>query len=154
MRRLAGPARRVWPLLVDARNHAAWIPLTRVDSDGPPAVGTEVVAVSAPGARRGGRGVVDRMRITRFDPPAPGRMGTAVFTKLGPVLLGDATIELVDAGDTCVVRWSERVHLAGPVPAALTAAVLVPVLDSMLRLALTRAGAELAGAELGGAGTR
>ncbi|MBU4213801.1 MAG: SRPBCC family protein [Actinobacteria bacterium] len=139
VRRLAAPASRVWPLLVDARNHAAWIPLTRVEADGPPGVGTQVVAVSGPGATRGGPGLVDRMVITRLDPPGPGRVGVAVFTKRGPVLAGEAVIELAETGDTCLVRWTERVHLAGRLPAGFTATMLAPALDGMLRLALARA---------------
>ena len=143
VRRVAAPASRVWPVLVDARNHAAWIPLTRVETDGPPSVGTQVVAVSGPGAVRGGPGLVDRMEIIRLDPPRPGHVGVAVFAKRGPVLAGEAVIELAETGDTCLVRWTERVHLAGPWPVGLTAAVLAPALDGMLRLALSRAAAQV-----------
>jgi hypothetical protein len=141
---MPGSADQVWALLVDARNHAGRIPLTRVEADGPPAVGTHVVAVSAPGARGGGPGLVDRMAIIRLDPPRPGRPGAAVFTKAGPLLLGEAVIEVADAGADCVVRWTERVHLAGPLPPALTARLLAPVLSGMLHLALARAARQLA----------
>ena len=42
-RLLPAPVDAVWDLLVDARNHARWIPLTRVEADGPPVLGTRVV---------------------------------------------------------------------------------------------------------------
>lgn len=135
-----------WDLLVDARHHARWIPLTRVDAPpGPPGLGTRVVAVSGPFARRGAPGLVDRMRIDRFDPPVDDAPGVAVFTKQGPLLLGVARIEVAAAGPgRSLVTWSERVHLAGPFPAAVTGPLLAPVLRGMLRLALARAVLEVA----------
>ena len=140
VRRLTGDAAAVWALVTDARRHAAWIPLTRIDASGPPALGTEVVAVSGPFARRGAPGLVDRMRITRFDPPAGGRPGVAVFTKTGRVLRGDARIVVLpDDEPGTRVRWSEAVYLAGPLPRRWTAAVLAAPLRVMLRLALARA---------------
>ena len=75
-------ADEAWDLLVDARNHARWVPLTRVETDGPPRVGTRIRATSGPFARRGWPGIVDRMVITRADPPGATRV--AVFVKHGP----------------------------------------------------------------------
>jgi hypothetical protein len=137
-----------WDLLVDARHHARWIPLTRVDApQGPPRLGADVVAVSGPFARRGTPGLVDRMRIDRFEPPAVDAPGVAVFTKQGPLLLGQARIEVAAAGPgRSRVTWSERVHLAGPLPPALTGRLLAPVLRGMLRFALGRAVLEVASA--------
>ncbi|PVU83424.1 Immediate-early protein 2 [Cellulomonas sp. WB94] len=135
-----------WDLLVDARHHARWIPLTRVDAP-PPALGVQVVAVSGPFARRGAPGLADRMRIDRFEPPAGDAPGVAVFTKQGPLLLGEARIEIAGAGPgRARVTWSERVHLAGPLPAAVTGRLMAPVLRGMLRFALARAVLEVAGA--------
>ena len=133
-----------WDLLVDARNHARWIPLTRVDtSNGPPRLGTRITAVSGPFARRGGRGVVDRMDIDRLDPPVGEAPGIAVFTKRGPVLAGEARIDVAYAGPgRALVTWSERVHLVGPF-AVLTGSVLAPVLRLMVASALTRASREV-----------
>lgn len=157
-RLLPAPVDAVWDLLVDARNHARWIPLTRVEADGPPALGTRVVAVSGPGARRGGAGLVDRMLVTRFDPP-PGaprprsgpptaeadartarRASVAVFSKLGPVLLGEARLEVSDEDDGSLVVWSETVHLRGWRGSSW---LLTPPLHVMLRLALRRAARDL-----------
>jgi len=139
-RRMPGSAQQVWDAVTDARNHARWIPMTRVRTDGPPRVGGRIEAVSGPGARHGGPGVVDRMRIDRYDPPEAGRPGIAVYRKVGPVMHGSATIVVVpDGPHGAVVRWSERVHLVGPLPHAWTAALLAPVFDAMLRLALARA---------------
>ena len=139
-KRLPGSAQQVWDAVTDARNHADWIPLTRVSTEGPPGVGQRIEAVSGPGARHGWPGVVDRMRVERYDPPETGRPGIAVFRKVGPVMHGTATIVVVAYGpEASVVRWSERVHLVGPLPAPLTSALLAPVFDGMLRFALGRA---------------
>ncbi len=139
---MPGPPQAVWDLLVDARHHAAWIPLTRVEADGPPALGTRVVAVSGPGARRGGPGLVDRMRIVRLDPPGPGRPGVAVFAKVGPVLGGEARIEVADEAGASSAVWTEQVHLRGA-PAGLSSWLLVLPLRAMTALALARAAREL-----------
>lgn len=143
-RALAVPADVAWRGLTDARRHGAWVPLTRVRTDGPARLGTRVVAVSGPGAHRGWPGLQDRMEITRFTPPGDGA-GVAVFTKRGPVLLGAATVEvLATSATTCRVTWSEHVPLAGPLPAALTARLTAPLLAGMLRVVLRRAAADLA----------
>ncbi|MBD7917190.1 SRPBCC family protein [Cellulomonas sp. Sa3CUA2] len=146
-RALPVPADVAWRALTDARRHTAWVPMTRVRTDGPPRLGTRVVAVSGPGARRGWPGLVDRMVITRYVPPgdaAGDGPGVAVFTKRGPLLLGSATVTvLATSPTTCRVTWSEHVPLAGPLPGALTARLTAPVLGAMLRVVLRRAAADL-----------
>jgi hypothetical protein len=140
------PADAAWDLCVDARNHARWIPLTRVTVHGLPiGLGSRVDAVSGPFLDRGVPGLPDTMRVDVLDPPTPGHPGTAVFTKLGPVLLGSAGIQVaaVDGG-RAAVTWTEDVHLAGPLPRAVTAAVLAPALAVMLRLALHQVAREAA----------
>jgi hypothetical protein len=134
------PVDAAWDLVVDARNHARWIPLTRITVQGlPVGLGSRVRAVSGPFQDRGVPGLPDTMRVDVFEPPAPGRPGTAVFTKLGPVLLGSAGILVAGVDDgRAAVTWTEDVHLAGPLPGDLTAAVLAPVLALMLRFALHR----------------
>ncbi|MDM8083343.1 SRPBCC family protein [Cellulomonas cellasea] len=138
------PAAEAFALLVDLRHHVRWIPMTRVEvPPGPPRVGAHVTAVSGPLARRGAPGLVDRMRIDRLDPPdaATGSPGVAVLTKLGPILRGSARIVVAAAGPGhSRVTWSERVWLAGLVPAA---ALVAPVLRGMLALALARVAREL-----------
>jgi hypothetical protein len=148
-------AERAWDLVADARHHTRWVPLTRVDltrltedAAGPgwerwpgrtsPEVGDEILAVSGPTARRGGPGLVDRMRIERYERPLGAVPGVAVFQKLGPVLLGTARIEVEAAGSSARVTWSESVHLRGLPPGATRwlGALLV---DAMLRLVLDRA---------------
>lgn len=142
-RALDVPAHVAWRVLTDAGRHGAWVPLTRVTTDGPPRVGQRVVAVSGPGAHRGWPGLVDRMVLTRYDPPgddAGGPTGTAVFTKRGPWLLGSAQVVVVPTSRTsCRVTWSERVPLAGPLPDALTARLTAPALALMVRVVLRRA---------------
>ncbi|GEA89808.1 hypothetical protein Q760_08530 [Cellulomonas cellasea DSM 20118] len=135
-------AEAAWDLLLEGRNHERWIPLTRIDlPDGPLRLGARFEATSGPFARRGAPGLLDRMRLDRFEPPTADRAGEAVFTKLGPILLGEAAVRVADAGPgRARVTWSERVVLAGPVPAG---AVLAPVLGLMLRFALARIAREL-----------
>jgi hypothetical protein len=154
-------AERAWDLVADARHHTRWVPLTRVDltrltedAAGPgwerwpgrtsPEVGDEILAVSGPTARRGGPGLVDRMRIERFEPPLGQVPGVAVFVKHGPVLLGTARIEVAAAGPgRARVTWAEQVHLRG-LPPALTRGVGTVLLDGMLTLVLRRAAREAA----------
>jgi len=140
-RTLPLPPDEAWDLLVDARNHARWVPLTRVETDGPPRVGTRIRAVSGPFARRGAPGIVDRMVITRADPPGATRV--ALFVKHGPVLLGEARIEVTAVDDRHArVLWTEDVHLAH-LPAALGRALLRPFLGLMVRGALNAAAREV-----------
>lgn len=147
-----------WRLVADARHHTRWVPLTRVDLTRPapgapaagwavwpggaqPEEGDEILAVSGPFARRGAPGLVDRMRIERFEPPLGAVPGVAVFVKLGPVLLGTARIEVEQTGATSRVTWSETVHLRGLRPDATRWAGVVLV-DLMLRLVMSRAARE------------
>lgn len=147
-----------WRLVADARHHTRWVPLTRVgitrpDPSAPgagwavwpggaePEEGDEILAVSGPLARRGWPGLVDRMRIERFEPPLGAVPGVAVFVKLGPVLLGTARIEVQATGSTSRVTWSETVHLRG-MPVAVTRWAGVALVDVMLRLVLARAARE------------
>lgn len=145
-------AERAWDLVADARHHTRWVPLTRVDlvrrSAGAaggttPEVGDEIRAVTGPTARGGGPGLVDRMRIERYERPLGAVPGVAVFQKLGPVLLGAARIEVEAAGSSARVTWSESVHLRGLPPAA-TRWLGVLLVDRMLGLVLRRAAREAA----------
>ena len=136
------PATVAWRVLTDARRHGAWVPLTRVRTDGPARLGARVEAVSGPGARRGLPGLVDRMVVTRYEPPgtdAGDHAGVAVFTKQGPLLLGEAAVVVLPTGPaSCRVTWTERVPLAG-LPAAAGARLTAPFLRVMLRVVLHRA---------------
>ena len=146
-RTLPLPAPEAWELLSDPRHHARWIPLTRVAVRGLPlAVGSYVVATSGPFARWGAPGLPDRMRLDRIDPPTAATAGVAVFTKLGPLLLGTAEVRVAPLNArSSRATWVEDVYLAGPLPAALTRRVLAPVLAGMVRLALWRVAREVAG---------
>lgn len=147
-RMLPLPAADAWDLLADPCHHPRWIPLTRIEVTGTPlAVGWHVVATSGPFARRGAPGVPDRMRLDRVEPPTAIAEGVAVFTKLGPLLLGTAEVRVAPRGDrTSLTTWVEDVYLAGPLPRDLTRRVLAPVLAGMVRLALWRAAREVASA--------
>lgn len=141
---LAVPADRVWALVTDVRNHVRWIPATRIDAPAATlAVGDSFAAVTGPRAAPGGRGLTDRMTVERLDPPTPTRPGVAVYRKLGPVLLGEATVQVRPTGPaSCTLIWTEAVHLRG-LPRRLTALLLRPMAAGMLHHALRRVRAEL-----------
>lgn len=150
-------AEEAWELVADARHHTRWVPLTRVAlgpagggtpswsarADGDlPRVGDVIQAVSGPFARRGAPGLVDRMRIERFEPPLGAVPGVAVFVKLGPVLLGSARIEVEGVGPrSSRVTWTEGIHLRG-LPRAATAWAGAIGVQAMLVLTLGRASRE------------
>src|SRR5690606_7643245 len=79
-RRLPLPAPDAWALVTDVRNHARWVPLTRIDAAPRLAVGDRFVAVTGPRARRRGWGLLGRMAVERAGPPDPpwGSPGRAV----------------------------------------------------------------------------
>ena len=141
---LAVPADRVWALVTDVRNHVRWIPATRIDTPAATlAVGDTFTAVTGPTATHGGRGLTDRMTLERLDPPTAARPGVAVYRKLGPVLLGQATVQVRPTGPaSCTLIWTEAVHLRG-LPRRLTALLLRPMAAGMLHHALRRVRAEL-----------
>ena len=141
-RELPLAAHEAWDLLTDVRNHARWVPLTRVDAPQRLTLGDAFTAWTGPFARAGLPGFADRMVVDRFDPPTTASPGRATFRKLGPVLLGAAEVIVVPEGEACVVRWVEDVHVRG-LPRRLTDPVLRRALGAMLRLVLRRVHAEL-----------
>lgn len=145
--RLPIPAEQAWELVTDVRNHARWIPFTRIDAAHPLAVGDAFAAVTGPRATRGGRGLVDRMRVTAATPPttSPPRPGRAAYLKVGPVLRGTAEVLVAPLGpQACTVTWLESIHLRG-LPAGLVAPVARPLAAAMVRSALRAARAEVGG---------
>jgi hypothetical protein len=128
--------------VADPRTHPRWIPLTRLDSAvAGPVVGDTFTMVSGPGARRGARGLADRMVVEELTRPstAAGRVGRTRLRKLGPALLGDAGFDVVpvDAG-RCRVVWWEEAYLAGPLPRRLTEAGVALFLWGLMHLSLRR----------------
>ena len=169
-RRVPLPAAEAWDLVTDVRNHARWIPWTRIHTPGwPLRVGDLFVAASGPRWLPGG-GFVDRMVVERLDAPtggaphagdaADGRdtparaegvsahtpvctgTGVAVFRKIGPVLHGTAEVHVRATGPSeSDITWLETVHVKG-LPLRLTATPLRVFLAAMTRLALRRIAAE------------
>jgi hypothetical protein len=128
--------------VADPRTHPRWIPLTRLDSAvAGPVVGATFTMVSGPGARRGARGLADRMVVEELTRPstAAGRVGRTRLRKLGPTLLGDAGFDVVpvDAG-RCRVVWWEEAYLAGPLPQRLNAAGVALFLWGLMHVSLRR----------------
>lgn len=119
------PPERAYRLVAALHQHGRWVPLTRVDARrGVPHPGDLVEARTA--------GVfLDRMRVLRVEPPH-----LLVLAKLGPVLLGTATITVTPAPGGCArVTWDYDARLRGPLPAA---ALVGPLLEAMAALALWR----------------
>jgi hypothetical protein len=85
-------AQDAFALITDFRVHERWIPLTRITVPRSPlAEGDVVVAVTA-------GFLSDRMRVAALVPPAAGAPGRLHVRKEGPVLLGDAVIEVAPHG--------------------------------------------------------
>lgn len=129
--------------VADPRTHPRWIPLTRLDGGVPagPAVGDEFTMVSGPRARRGARGLADRMVVEELTAPSTtaGRVGRTRLHKLGPMLLGDAGFDVVPVDrHRCRVVWWEEAYLAGPWPRRLNAAAVALFLGVLMRVSLAR----------------
>jgi hypothetical protein len=126
--------------VADLRTHPRFVPLTRLDAGcrGGPRIGDVVTMVSGPGARRGARGIVDRMVVELLERPSTtaGRVGRTRLRKLGPVLLGEAGFDVVPVDHArCRVVWWEEAHLAR---LRIADPVVRVALRVMMRVALTR----------------
>ncbi|WP_129337940.1 SRPBCC family protein [Cellulomonas endophytica] len=142
------PVDAAWALVSDPRNRARWVPLSRTAVTGLPlGTGTTVTTLLGPLTDRGAPGLPDRSRVDAFTAPSAGTgVGTAVQTRTGPALLGATRLEVAPAatGEGSTVTWTVDVHLAGPLPAGLTAALLRPVVALGLRVAAGRLVGEVA----------
>ena len=149
--RLPIPAEQAWELVTDVRNHARWVPFTRIDAAHPLRIGDTFSAATGPGGALRRLSLVDRMIVTATTPPTttPPRSGRAVYRKLGPVLLGGAEV-LVDllGPDQCTVTWIEDIHLRG-LPRWAVAWVSRPLSGAMVRHALGKVRAEVSGTAVG-----
>lgn len=144
--RLPMPAERAWDLVTDVRNHARWIPFTRIDAPHPLRVGDRFSAATGPAGTLHSLALVDRMEVTASTPPttAPPSPGRATYRKLGPVLLGGAEVLVTPAGpDACDVTWVEDIHLRG-LPRWAVAWISRPLATLMVRSALRKVRAEVA----------
>lgn len=143
--RLPLPAERAWDLVTDVRNHARWIPFTRVDARHPLRAGDTFSAATGPAGGLHRLALVDRMTVTDTTPPTttPPRAGRAAYRKLGPVLLGEAEVVVEPLGaDSSTVTWVEDIHLRG-LPRGAVAWVARPLAAAMVRRALRKVRAEI-----------
>lgn len=153
--RLPLPAERAWALVTDVRNHARWIPFTRVDAPHPLRAGDTFSAATGPAGALHRLALVDRMVVAAVTPPttAPARPGVATFRKLGPVLLGTAEVRVApDGPGASVVTWVEDLHLRG-LPRWAVSWAARPLAGAMVRRALRRVRAEVTAGVGPGAGT-
>lgn len=149
--RLPIPAEQAWDLVTDVRNHARWIPFTRIDAAHPLRVGDTFSAATGPGGALRRLALVDRMTVTHTAPPTttPPRPGRAVYRKLGPVLLGGAEVLVRPLGPTqSTVTWIEDIHLRW-LPRWTVAWASRPLSAAMVRHALRKVRAEVSGAAVG-----
>ena len=122
-------AERVFAAITTLELHRDLIPFTRVQAPPPPPRRGDRVVATSLGLLR------DTMLITRARPPQGEQRGVVIFKKIGPVLLGWASIAVtpLDAR-TCRVHWMEDVHLIAPLRMAQP--LLDRVLTAMTRRAL------------------
>lgn len=140
-------AERAWDLVTDVRNHARWLPWTRVDARGGLTIGETFSAASGPTSWGGG--LTDRMQVDRLDPPSPpghdadGDEAVLLLRRLGPTLLGSREIRIRPTGPTsCRLSWVERAYVRR-LPRPLTAPLLWPVLAATSWRARRRITAEM-----------
>lgn len=97
----------VFTELIDWAGHADWVPLTRVEIiSGDGGEGTEFVATTGVGPAA----LPDRMRVVALDRQAR----TAVIEKLGPLLTGTVTLQVVPVTEwTSRVDWVEDINVRG-----------------------------------------
>lgn len=130
VRVVPAPPAATFAVVGDLTAYGAFIPMTRITADpAPVGPGWRFTARTGPGPLA----VVDRMQVTRWDPPH----GFAV-TKLGPVLDGWAEVSLSAAGAGTRLLWREEITVR---PAALgrrLSAVADPVNRWMFGRALDR----------------
>ena len=142
--RLPLPAERAWDLVTDVRNHARWIPFTRIDAAHPLRVGDTFSAATGPAGALHRLSLVDRMTVTATTPPTttPPRAGRATYRKLGPVRGGGAEVLVEPAGPgASTVTWVEDIHVRG-LPRWAVAWVSRPMATLMVRSALRKVRAE------------
>ncbi|ACU34742.1 SRPBCC family protein [Actinosynnema pretiosum subsp. pretiosum] len=122
---VAAPARVTWAAVTDWERQGEWILATsvRVTSGPGRAVGDEFTAVTGIGRF----GVVDPMRITRWEPPS-----LCAVEHLGRVVRGTGEFRVAPAGESASeFTWVEDVVL----PAIARPAVLAGVRYSLTRFA-------------------
>lgn len=140
------PAERAWDLVTDVRNHARWIPFTRIDAPHPLRAGDTFSAATGPAGSLHRLALVDRMTVTAATPPTttPPSTGRAAYRKLGPVLLGGAEVVVEPLGPAeSAVTWVEDIHLRG-LPRWAVAWISRPLATLMVASALRKVRAEAA----------
>ncbi|MFZ0158837.1 MAG: SRPBCC family protein [Kineosporiaceae bacterium] len=112
---VAAPVDRVWAALVDWPRHGAWVPLTTVRTltPSPAGVGARFVGRTALGPL----GFDDVMKVVVWQPPDGARPGFCEVAKVGRLLQGMASFEVVaseqtDGGARSRVSWTEDVRVA------------------------------------------
>lgn len=97
---------RVFAVVGDLPAYGEFVPMTVIEHDpGPVGPGWEYTGRTGPRPLR----VVDRMRVTDWDPPRGFRA-----VKLGPVLDGWAEVHLSPEGSGTRLVWRERIVLRPP----------------------------------------
>lgn len=137
------PADAVWDLMVDWPAHGRWVPFTRVSvlTARPDGVGARFVGRSSLAVLGLGRlGFDDPMEVTEWAVPSRARPGRCTVRKLGRVVTGTASFDVVRIGPDASgpaartrVIWQEDIEVA---PVALTR-LFAPLVAVAGRLAFT-----------------
>jgi Polyketide cyclase / dehydrase and lipid transport len=136
VRTMAGPPERAFSVVGDLPAYGRFLPLTRVEHD------PGLVGVGWRFTGRSGIGplvLVDRMRVTEWDPP----YGFAV-EKLGPVLTGGARATLWPDGSGTRVVWQEEITVRPTVLGRHLRRLTDPVTRWLFGRALDRMAARVA----------
>ncbi len=118
---------QVWQLAVDWSRHHEWMWATH--ARGGQSAGSEVVARTAIGPI----GFTDTMVITGWEPPR-----RCVVRHTGRVVRGGGVFEVVQHGEQCEFRWTERLELPRIFADAVGRAVIRPVVGWGLQASLRR----------------
>lgn len=121
----------VWNRLVDWKSQGEWMALTKVwssvDNDGASGVGTEITAFTGVGKI----GVLDKMRVTTWQPPT-----FCAVDHYGKIIKGVGEFRLIELSENQVrFDWYEEISAPKLVLALIKPGVLLAVTYSLRKFA-------------------
>jgi uncharacterized protein YndB with AHSA1/START domain len=126
---VAAPVERTWSAVTDWERQSEWMLATEVRTTGDRGVGGGLAARTGLGPL----GIVDRMEITRWDPPHG-----AYVKHLGQVVRGTAAFEVRPRPGGSTFVWTEDLDLPFGAAGRLGFRLLRPAIRLGLRLSLRR----------------
>ena len=126
------PVTQVWRALVDWNRQGEWMALTRVTASDKGAddsgIGTTIDAFTGVGAL----GVLDKMRVTAWEPPFFCRV-----EHYGKVIKGIGEFRLVELGDRTRFDWYEEIRAPRIILALIKPFILISVNYSLRKFTRT-----------------